>query len=513
MTKRLTSSLTGTVFFIVIINLIGRGFGFFREILFAGYFGMGTDFDLYLVGAVLPITINTIILCIGQNFFIPAYNKIKATDENPSKGFFNLTLVIFGISSLFLTLLLYVFAHTIIDAYLSTNNLELYNSALNVFKIFLITIPLNSLISIIIAYNQAEYEFRYPAISQILLNIAIIPILFIFTDKLGIYTIPVGFVVGNFLRLIYLILKTKSGISFPTIQHAHFKDYKSVLDFTIISILLIETIGQIYMISDRYFFNMVSEGGISSLNYAINLYMLPITIFTFAIATVILTKFSKNIQFENIVNLNQNHTDAIRANLFIFVPITFLYLFYGNDLIRIVFERGKFTLEDSQVTFNVLKYYTISLVFYSTYAIYNKIIYGARLVNQLLIITIVGIAIKIILNFILVNKYQQDGLALSSSISYIYFFLASVILISFKLPQLTHTIFLKELLFYLVNGFLCYVLVDIVFNNLMTIMNFDSLIKFIMFYIIFLFNLKFVKHGSMQLIANFMQTLKNVRTI
>lgn len=512
MFKKLTSSLTGAVFFIILINLVGRGFGFLREILFANYFGMGVNFDIYLVGAVLPITINTIILYIGQNYFIPSYYKIKSNNENLPKTFFNLILIVFGFSSLLLTIILYLFAQPIIQFYLHTTNVDLIGKAIIVFKLFLIAIPLNSLISILIAYNQAEYEFRYPAISRLFINIAIIPILIIFTNKLGIYTIPIGFVTGILIQLIYLLYKTRSSIQIFTIQKSNIEDYKNLLDFSIISIILIEAIGQVYMISDRYFFDKVSEGGISSLNYAITLYMLPISVFTFAIATVVLPKFSKSIQVENIKDLKQNHIDAIRANLFIFVPITFLFYFYGDDLIKLIFERGMFTMENSDITFRVLKFYAISLVFYSTYGIYNKIIYGARLIKQLLFITILGIALKIFLNFMLVDKYQQNGLALSSSISFIYFLLASVLLISFKLPELKHVIIVKEIIFYLFNGILCYLLVEIIFNNFGTVNFYNGLIKFILFYFFFVLNLIFIKHGSIQLISNFLHNIKKVRT-
>lgn len=513
MTKRLTSSLTGAVLFIVIINLLGRGLGFFREILFANYFGMGVNFDIYLVGAVLPITINTMILYIGQNYFIPTYNKIKVTDENASQRFFNLTLILFGISSLLLAVILYAFAHPIIEVYLDTNDFELCNKALIIFEIFLITVPLSSIISILIAYHQAEYEFRYPAFSQILLNVAIIPILFIFTDKLGVYTIPIGFIGGNLLQVFYLVFKSKNHFSLDTIRHIKLNDYKHVLDFTIVSVVIIETIGQFYIIADRYFFNSVSAGGISSLNYAVNIFVLPITIYTYAVATVILPKFSKSIQSANIRELSKNQTDAIRINLFIFIPVTFLYIFYGDQLIRIIFERGMFTLEDSQLTFNVLRLYSISLVFYSTYAIYNKIIYGARLVNQLLAITIIGIAIKIILNFVLVEKYQQNGLALSSAVSYIYFFLASIILISSKLKGLSHSIFFKELSFYLVNVIISYLLVEIIFSNFDQLESPYSLIKFLVFCVFLFMNLKLVSHGSIQLLIGLMKNLRNVKTL
>lgn len=508
MIKKITSTLTGAFLFIMLINVVGKGLGFFREILFANYFGMGTEFDLYLVGAVLPMTINTIILCIGQNFFIPSYNKIKASNENYAAEFSNKTIVIFGISSIIISLLLFVFSAPILHAFLYNIDVKIFNGTLTIFQIFLLSIPLNSLISILIAQQQAEYKFKYPAMSRLLLNISIIPILIIFEDSFGIYTIPIGFVTGIFFQLVYLLFKTKIKIQLFSFKGQ--KEFGDVLNFTIIRVLLIETITQVYLIADRYFLDQVSPGGLSALNYAVNVFILPISIISTAIGTVILPKFSHSIHTDKIKDLIGNYRDSIRINLLIFVPVSFLFFVYGEDVIRLFFEHGKFTMENSMVTFNVLKIYTLSLVFYSTYTINNKIIYGARLLNQLLIITVLGIIFKVIMNFLLVTKFDQYGLALSSSISYIYFFISSVFLIKYKLPDLKHSIFFKELTIYVINGLICYAVVELLFRYLLEVNFYEDIIKFILFYLIFLFNLFIIKYDSLTLIKNKLLSIKLV---
>ena len=243
------------------------------------------------------------------------------------------------------------------------------------------------------------------------------------------------------------------------------------------------------------------------------LYTLPISMISVALATVIFPKFSTNILKKEIGILNKNVNDAVRANLFIFVPVSFFFFVYGNDIIRLLFERGKFTSLDSQIAYNVLKYYTISLVFYATYSIYNKILYSARLVNGLLFITVSGIIIKIVLNILLVDKYQQDGLAFATTVSYIYFFLFSITLVYYKVPGIKHSIFFKDLLFYFLNGLICYFVVQILFENILRIHFYENIFKIIFFYALFIINLKIVDHGSIQLTGNILRGLKTVRSI
>ena len=66
-TKKFTTTIAGASIFIAVSGFLSKGIGFFREIVIANFFGLSVDYDIYLVGAVLPLTINTILLCIGQN--------------------------------------------------------------------------------------------------------------------------------------------------------------------------------------------------------------------------------------------------------------------------------------------------------------------------------------------------------------------------------------------------------------------------------------------------------------
>ncbi len=507
MLKKITSTVAGAFVFIIAVNILSRGLVFVREILFAANFGLGPDFDIYLVAAVFPITINTIILYLGQNFFIPTYNRIKATDENSAASYFKFMLTVFVAAGLVIAAALYFFAEPVLSNYISTTDAQVLSKAVNIFSLFLITIPLNSAISIIIAYQHSEYEFKYPAISRLFLNFLIIPVLILFAGEIGIYTIPIGFVLGTLTQLLFLIFKGKIKLSFDIINVSNLKANFKYLDLSILSILLIETIGQVYMISDRYFFGQVQQGGISALSYAINLFQQPISIVALALSTVIFPKFSENIQKGDYKNFQKNLNDVVNVNLLIFVPVAFILFFYGDVIIQLLFERGKFGSADTNMTFLVLKAYVISIIFYSSYAVANKIIYGAQLVNTLLIITIVGILLKIGLNFLLVETYQQNGLALASSVSYIFFFVAAFIVVQIKLPVDIIKVFSKGFLFYAVNGLIALVLADILitgFDNLLL----QGILKILFFLFVFLMNIKITNHNSLQLLNDLLKLIK-----
>ena len=110
MKQKFTSTIAGASIFISLLLLVSRGLGFIREVIFANNFGLEKDFDLYLVGAVLPVTINVIILYIGQNFFVPAFQKIESSATQEAQKYYNQSFILFIGGGTVVALILFVFS-------------------------------------------------------------------------------------------------------------------------------------------------------------------------------------------------------------------------------------------------------------------------------------------------------------------------------------------------------------------------------------------------------------------
>ncbi len=497
MSKKFTSTIAGASIFIASFGFISKGIGFLREVLFASLFGLSTSFDIYLIGAVLPLTINVIIICLGQNYLIPAYNKFKERDDKLSENFIYGNFFIFIGGGILLSGLLYLFSDLIITSYLQNSDDNLRITAINVFNLFLITIPITCAISVITAYQQSNFEFKYPVIAQLICNIIILFAVYILKD-INIYAIPVGYVFGSVVQLIFLLAKSNKLFSKVDGVISSLRWYKDSASGILI-IILIESIGQLYLISDRYFFSSVSRGGISSLNYGMTVFMLPMSIISIALSTAIFPKFSQLFSKKLNSELERTLNDGIIIIMVIFTPIMFLFLLYGDSIIKIIFERGKFSGADTIITSEVLFFYSLSIVFYASYGILNKIIYSTGLIDKLLYITIGGIVIKILLNFLLVGSMEQNGLALSTSMSFIFFFIASFKLVYKKLAFMNKSVFFTEFILNLINGLIAAVLIYQI-SFLLPDNSFFSFIKLILFLLIFILNLILLKSSSVQIL-------------
>jgi len=289
------------------------------------------------------------------------------------------------------------------------------------------------------------------------------------------------------------------------LKYFSIKENLQFIKLSIIIILLIEILGQVYAIADRFYYGQVDPGGIAALNYALNLYMLPISIFSLAMSTAIFPSLSE--QSSNSSNEIENKlNNFFSVNIFLFVPITFILFCFGDKIIEVFFERGQFSSHDTIQTFSVLKIYALSLIFYSSYAVVNKFFYIKNLVYQLLTITLGGVIAKVSLNYYLIDNFKQEGLALSSSISFILIFLATFIFLIHKVRIKNKMIFIFELTIQLTNGIICYFISD----RLICLINITSkthieLIQAIIFLVLFLLSVIILKLNSWSV---FIDTIK-----
>ena len=501
--KKFTSTVAGASILLTMVGLLSRGLGLVRESLFANYFGLSAEYDLYLVSVVLPMTINTITIFFAQNFFIPIYHQKESEAENDKPEFLTYSFLLFVVSGILISIILLLSGSWFLNFYISSGiDNQSFQQSVTIFRIYVMTIPLNAGFSILAAYFQAEYDFIYPSLAVLILNTTVITLTIIFNKVLDILVIPVSYFIGIFLELVFLIVKSgfRIRIKMGSVGSRMLK-YLNLVKSSFLFIIIIEGIGQIYLISDRYFFDQVASGGIAALNYGMILFNLPVSIFSVAFATAMFPGLSENFSIQNSKELENKSKQYFSICSFLFVPIAFCFIFWGLDFIKLFFERGRFDASDSIMTFKVLRVYSLGLIFYSGYALINKLFYASQLIKYLLGLSLIGLLLKIILNFILVVPFAQNGLALSTAVTYTFFFVSGAWLIFRLLKLRVVSVFYKELLFGGVNVTLSAVITYIIFLDI-TKFKWMSIVQILTFSVLYLFNSSIIDHKAIVILKN-----------
>ncbi len=480
--KKITNSIAGASVVLTVLGIVSKGIGFLREIIYAQNFGLSFEFDLFLSSIALPSVINTAVIYISQHYFVPNYNKIKKESKEAAIDFFNYTFWWFIIYSIILTLLLYLASGELLHLYLASVSAEKQLLGLRIFSLFLITIPINTGISVIMAYQQAEFEFVNPALSLITLNIMLIILIVLFSELLEILILPVSFIAAYLTAFIFIVITVRKDLKL--FSKKIFKEkYKLSELNSLIFLIFIEGLSLSYVLIDRYFIGDVSEGGIAALNYAFVIFSLPTSLFIIPLITTMFSKFSNSPQ-----TLPTDFKNSLAMNYFIIIPFMIILFFWGDYFLHLFYERGKFSSYDTLITFSVLKHYLIGLIFLSIYYLMVKILYSLNRFAYVLAISVVAFILKILFNIYLVKVIEQDGLALSTSLIYIFLCLSSIIFVLKVADIKNKSSVITRFIYFIVNGSIAYITSNLIvgFAN-PTVVDFN-IVRITLFIFIYIIN-------------------------
>ena len=99
--------------------------------------------------------------------------------------------------------------------------------------------------------------------------------------------------------------------------------------------------------------------------------------------------------------------------------LTFIFVFFPQHIISLIYERGAFTKQDTEIVSESFQYYSYGLIAVLIHTIIIKAYYSLRIEKILFLVTIFSVVVKIILSSILYESLKQNGLALATSLTFI----------------------------------------------------------------------------------------------
>ncbi len=456
----------GNAYVMVVLGIIlAKGIGFFREILFSGTFGTGVEADIYfqvfnivnLIFAGIGVALSTLVI----------KNMNKAENSGNEKAYVasflkKSFLVLTGVA-----ILVCVFAKPIVTGLLLPG-LDARYIGLAV-KLMYIMAP--SLIFVVTAYIisgvlQNEKVFFITAIMSLPFNAVIIASLLV--PDVSMITVAAITTLGWFLHIAILLPPFfKKGYSLSLkVKTVLSKDKSPEILWIFISNMMF----QLLFYTDRAFVSG-TDGMASTLSYASNLFVIIASIFVVAMSTVFFPAISKNYEEGQIEYVNGLVKYIITVMAAIFLPYLLVAGIFGQDIIRLLYERDAFTPEATKAVSSVLFIYSLGVFGYIAQELFNKILYLAGKYRYCVLGTICTVIINIICNFIIGRTAPETeflntgisskvfGISVSSSVFLILY--AAMVFIAIK--KVVGKYFTKDLLFDLIKILLSGILAFIVF--------------------------------------------------
>ena len=412
---------------------ISRISGYIRDVFIAAFLGAGIFSDVFLIAFKLPNLFRRI-TAEGAltSSFLPIYAKLRTQngDEIAIKYFkkivYNVTLLLIFLMIFFQILMPFV-VYILAPGFVKNN--EITNQIISLTRITMFFMPLISAVALLGVATNVSGRFWILSFTPVILNSCIILSCFFITDFWAIKSLPVGIatVIGGVLQLIFMIAmikKYKILIPKKIKERVVSKDDKSVINSSIKQTwrrFLPAAFGggilQINLLVDTILGSLIGFGAVSYLYFADRISQLPLGIIGVALSTTLLTSLSKANAKKDIKQFSKELIISLKIGLFFSIPSAFVFIFYNDLLITVLFERGEFNFYETRQTSLALSAYSFGIPAFIMIKSCQPAFLATGNTKTPMYIGLFLLILNIFLSLSLMSYLQHAGIALATSIA------------------------------------------------------------------------------------------------
>ena len=411
------SSIIKSATLIMVCTIVFKLLGFIREFVLAYFFGTSGVSDAFLISQTIPGTLFDFVGAGLTTCFIPIFFAVlQEKGQNDANGFTNKILTIIFAFATLLIVLVWIDTPFFVKIFASGFTEETLALACKFTKIGILSLYFSALVFVYGAYLQTCKVFL-PNAATAILQSAIVLLSIYLGATVDMLIMPIGCALAIGLRLIFIYPATKK-YGLKTRLDFRWND-KNVKQFFVLLLPVVVgvAVNDLNTIFDRTIASQVSIGAISALTYGNSLIQLANGGVVQPLATVYYPYITKNISEGNIndaVVMLKKTTDLI---LFIFLPLTAIFMIFSQQITEVLFSRGAFGTEAASMTSEALFFYSIGICFIGIREVLSRYYYANGDTKTPMLNAAIGVVCNILLNLLLSRYIGVGGLALATSTS------------------------------------------------------------------------------------------------
>ena len=410
-----------------IATFLSRIAGLVREQTFAYIFGAGKWTDAFNVAFKIPNLLRDLFAeGAMSSAFVPTFNSILQKDgEDKAFRLTNLT---------FCAILIIVGSLTAIGMILSPYIVQLlapqfiqdpekFAVTVTMTRIMFPFLLVISWAAISMGMLNSLGEFFIPSVAPVFLNLSMILSGWLICPLAVKFNMPaitgmaIGAMLGGILQFV---------VQLPSLVRKGWKffwclDFKDEGIRKIGKLMIPGTVGlaatQINVAVNTILATSQGDGAVSWISYAFRIMQLPIGIFGVAVAQATLPVISRQAASGDKEAMAGTLASSIRLSSFINLWACFACVALAEPVIRIIYQHGRFGVADTLATTDVLRAYSLGLVFYALIKILGPAFYALEDTKIPVKASLISIVVSIALSLALIKPLGYIGLPISSSIA------------------------------------------------------------------------------------------------
>ncbi len=348
---------------------LSRALGLAREIVAAYFFGVSGKINAFTVASQIPTLVRAFVGDAAlSGAFVPVFSELIAKEEKARAWRVASTifwLVLIGVS--LLTAVLILIAPLLILPFGDPGGDP--DLAVQLTRIMLPIVGLLTVSGIVVGILNAYDHFTVPALAPVAWNLVIIGGLLVFVpavdgESAELVVYAVAMLVASLVQLLLPVpwLRRLDGRLQAVID---WRD-PAVKRFFVLMLPVTLTLG---LININIFVNMIFASRLvdpelapAAIEKAFRVYMLPQGMFSVAVVTVLFPTLSRFAAVGNLPSFRATLDSGLRQIAFLLLPAAAVSAALAQPIVRLLYERGAFTAENTVVVAQCLAAFSLGLM-------------------------------------------------------------------------------------------------------------------------------------------------------
>jgi putative peptidoglycan lipid II flippase len=424
--KKTSRSLAGIAGIVAVATLISKVFGLVREQVIAAAFGVGTVANAYAYAYNIPSFLFILLGGINGPFHSALVSVLAKRSKAEAAPLVESITTLVSLILLLVTLVLIVFAEPLI--YLQAPGLDEQTkiSAVQQLQIMAPLAVFGGLIGIGFGTLNVSGQYWLPSISPLLSSITVViggGWLFWFLGSqinapqylsLGGTVLAGGTLAGAVLQWLAQVgAQSKSGMGRLRLRF----DWRIPGVKDVLKVLIPATLssGMLYInFYTALWFASFIPNAAAAMRYGNFLVITPLGIISNTILVPFLPEFSRLAAPENWQDLKLRIRQGLMLTALTMLPMTAIFVSLAHPIIRLVYERGTFDAQVTQIVVPLLMAYGFGMFFYLGRDVLVRVFYALGDGDTPFKVSIFNIFLNAGLDYLLVQSFQAPGLVLAT---------------------------------------------------------------------------------------------------
>jgi putative peptidoglycan lipid II flippase len=410
-----------TAFFSVATGL-SRLLGLAREVVAAKYFGVTAAMSAFTIAFQVPNLVRALFADSAlQGAFVPVFTELL--EKGQRKEAFRVASSLFCLIMLVLgtvTLLFIVFAQPLMSLFTPgfDDQPAIQDLTVQLSRLMFPIVMLLALSGVVVGMLNSFEHFAVPALAPVAWNLVIIGALVglvpVLPDGDEIYAYAIGVLAGTVVQFLLPLPWLRGRGGRLTLR----LDWRDENVRRVLKLMLPVTIAlgliNLSLLINSLFATLVSDQAPAAIDKAFRVYQLPQGLFSISIATILFPTLSRFAARGAHGDLRRTMGNGMRQICLLLIPSAVAMAVLAEPIIRLVYQRGAFGPEATDLTSTALVWWSISLPFQGVSLLFSRTFFSLQQPRATTVLAGVNLVINAALSAALYGPFEIAGIVLGT---------------------------------------------------------------------------------------------------